>query len=178
MYMKARYLHELHPGHGLTAKPGSDATSFEEIADLDQMVKNPLKQSATDPDMTSFSNNVGFYRGPFQVLPKGFTAVPAPPGTPAVTLEKVDVSGNKVTPEGSVIASASLRGGAQALFDVQVNFYDGDPAAGGHARHPRFRADDARRRGGLHCWRLGREGRGARGRLASSTLFALARGRP
>ncbi len=120
------------PGHGLTAKPGSDATSFEEIAGLDQMVKNPLKQSATDPDMTSFSNNVGFYRGPFQVLPKGFTAVPAPPGTPPITLEKVDVSGNKVTPEGSVIASATLRGGAVALFDVQVNFYDGDPSAGGN----------------------------------------------
>jgi len=120
------------PGHGLITKPPSDATSFEEIVGHEEMVTNPLKMSATDPDMTSFSNNVGFYRGSFQVVPKGFTSVPAPPGTPLLTLQKVDVSGNKVTPQGSVIASASLLGGAQALFDVQVNFYDGDPAAGGH----------------------------------------------
>ena len=34
----------------------------------------------------------------------------------------------------------------RVIADHSIEF---DPAAGGHARHPRFRADDARRRGGL-----------------------------
>ena len=48
--------------HGLNAKPGTAASykTFKGRTALEELVKNPLKRQATDLDMVSFSNNIGF----------------------------------------------------------------------------------------------------------------------
>jgi len=120
------------PGHGLSGKPAGGATpSFNDVTALEEMVDNPLKTSADDPAKLSFSNNVGFYRSIFHILPKGKTAVPGAIGGGELSVEKVEVSGVVVKPGHSVEGSVTLRTGAQDLFGVTVYFYDGDPAAGG-----------------------------------------------
>lgn len=117
------------PAHGLTGKPSDKEPLFGEIAALEEMVDNQLRQPDTDdPAQVSFSNNIGFYRSAFHILPKSTTTATE---TATVKVEKVEVSGTALNPGRSVEASATLRNGAQELFGVMVYFYDGEPASGG-----------------------------------------------
>lgn len=118
--------------HGLTGKPAAGSTAFfEDITKLEEMVSNPLDD---DPAMVSFSNNIGFYRSAFHILPKNSasaTSAKAASAVPSVKVEKVEVSGTRVKPGKSVEGSVTLRNGDQDLLGVMVYFYDGDPAKGG-----------------------------------------------
>ncbi|MGH9845656.1 MAG: hypothetical protein ACREEM_43665, partial [Blastocatellia bacterium] len=121
--------------HGLTGIPTSSATAtptFTAVTALEQLVANPLKVNADDPAQISFSNNIGFYKSVFNILPKP-TAAPVAASAAATTVgvESVKVSGAAVKPGQSAAATVTLRGGAQELMGLTVYFYDGDPASGG-----------------------------------------------
>ena len=119
--------------HGLTGNPSGAISSFAAITKFEEMVNNPLKQQPTDPDQISFSNNIGFYRSAFHILPETTSPSPLRSATslPTVKVERVDVSGTRLNPGDSVEGSVMLRNGAEELLGVTVYFYDGDPAAGG-----------------------------------------------
>lgn len=117
--------------HGLTGIPASTATPFfRDVAALEQMVNNPLKQSDSDPAQVSFSNNIGFYKSAFHILPST-SATSARAEANSVGVESVRVSGASVQLGKSAAANVMLRGGAQDLTSLTVYFYDGDPTSGG-----------------------------------------------
>ncbi len=119
--------------HGLTAIPDGTATPvFGNIASLEQMVANPLKQSASDPATVSFSNNVGFYKTVFHILSATApTSVARRSAAGAVQVESVNIFGSPVKLGQPATAKVLLRGGDQELRGLTVYFYNGDPAAGG-----------------------------------------------
>ncbi|MFN8003672.1 MAG: VCBS repeat-containing protein [Acidobacteriota bacterium] len=119
--------------HGLTGLPASTATPFfKDLVALEQMVDNPLVQSDTDPAKVSFSNNIGFYKSAFHILPKtSATSSAARAAADSVGVESVRVDSVSVKPGKSTAATVMLRGGKQELNSLTVYFYDGDPAAGG-----------------------------------------------
>lgn len=119
--------------HGLTAIPDGTATPvFGTIASLEQMVANPLKQSASDPAMSSFSNNIGFYKTVFHILPKAAPTSGGPAATAgSVKVESVKVFGPTIQLGQSATVKVVLRGGEQELNGLTVYFYNGDPATGG-----------------------------------------------
>ena len=100
--------------HGLTGNPSGATSSFAAITQFEEMVNNPLKQQPTDPDQISFSNNIGFYRSAFHILPETSTSTlrtASAVSLPTVKVERVDVSGTRLNPGGSVEGSVMLRNG-------------------------------------------------------------------
>jgi hypothetical protein len=111
--------------HGLTARPGA-LTAFADAAALEE----------------PYSNNVGFYKFAFQILPARPPAALAEPDAadgaksaghrPAVHMGRVTVSRHTISPGVALQVGTTLRTGATAVpGGATVLFYDGDPAAGG-----------------------------------------------
>lgn len=106
-------------GHGLTAIPGADLNSLADV---------PIE---------TYSNNMGFYNQLFTLRPPGESAagadvlaVAGPPTTqqPQLWIAKVRVSPKRLRRGAIPTVRATLRA-SQALDDVMVRFFDGDPAA-------------------------------------------------
>jgi hypothetical protein len=109
------------PGHGLTGIPGT---------------LNSLADAATLEE--TYSNNVGFYKLAFYVLPPPSSPtaahVPSKGVRPPVRMGKVEVSAHQVAPDERILVSTTLHIADQPIRGgLIVLFYDGDPAAGGRA---------------------------------------------
>jgi hypothetical protein len=111
--------------HGLTGLPGA-LTGILDAASLEE----------------SYSNNVGFYKYAFQILPAPSTAALAEPDAavagpaasqrPIVRAGGVRVSRHKISPGDALQVGTTLHTGATAVpGGATVLFYDGDPEAGG-----------------------------------------------
>jgi hypothetical protein len=87
----------------------------------------------------SYSNNVGFYKFAFQILPPPTTVALAAPDAaeaarqqPAVKVGNVKVSRRKISPGDALQVGTTLHTGATAVQGgATVLFYDGDPEQGG-----------------------------------------------
>ena len=132
------------PAHGLNAIPGTAASykTFKDLTALEELVRNPLKRQATDLDMVSFSNNIGFYNMVFHAPSANPTAsnnLSAKAGTATVKsqaelrMSAVKTSANNIRKGQVVQVSAELQNGSQPVSGLTVTFYDGDPATGGKA---------------------------------------------
>jgi len=120
------------PGKGLTALPTTlSSPSFFQMTGLEPTTANNWKESDSDPDMTSFSNNVGIYKQPFYIASKGLGATPS--GSTEVSVRKVDVRKQSIDLGQSVEVFGSLHNGSKgkSIDGLSVYFYDGDPATGG-----------------------------------------------
>jgi hypothetical protein len=127
----------------LPGDPNSYA-SFSDLTKLEELVDNPLKQSPTDPDQVSFSNNIGFYNSVFYIEP--VNSPPASAGTKAVRsglsartkTVNADLAGSDVKLSSNtaklgqrIQVSAELKTTGRPISSLNVHFYDGDPNAGG-----------------------------------------------
>lgn len=128
------------PGHGMKAIPGSiksfaDAAGFEEVVQV-------------QGNTVSYSNNVGFYDSAFYILPNtsSASARPSAERAPELKIDQVKVSSQSIKEGQSIELSAMLQTGAESITGLMVDFYDGDPAAGGKLfdveRIPHIRAND------------------------------------
>ena len=102
--------------HGLMGtEPPGPLASFMDAANLEE----------------SYSNNVGYFKFPFYVLPKTVSAVPGPTLT-SVQMSDVRTSRRSIAAGDPLYVETSLRSGTTPFVgSVSVNFYDGDPEAGG-----------------------------------------------
>jgi hypothetical protein len=101
-------------GHGLTQVPGA-LTSLEEADKISE----------------PYSNNVGFYKSAFYVLPKPSATSEPPAQGQEFSLGAVLVSAPQVTQGESVTVSTMLVAENGDVPGSTVLFYDGDPQAGG-----------------------------------------------
>jgi len=112
-------------GHGLSALPGT-LNSFADAVALEEVFSGG----------PSYSNNIGFYNAPLAVLPAP-SGVPAaePPGvdpsTIKLTLGKVKVSKKSTKASKPITVSTLIKAGKRPVNEFMVDFYDGDPSAGG-----------------------------------------------
>jgi hypothetical protein len=109
------------PGHGLTGIPGTLA-SFADAAKLEEC----------QSDGNCYSNNVGLYPQVFYIAGQSLGAAPGPTSA-TVDISKVGVSADRVTPNNSVVLSATLSSSGAAATGVNVKFYDGHPDQGGQS---------------------------------------------
>lgn len=137
-------------GKGFSTAPWSVTTiNFADAAADEQMVNNPLATDSSDPAQTTFSNNLGLYRVPFYIHEKSAASVSTTHLTSSArssgleqTLQELkdlhDVSAVKVDVakpsirlgKGSEIF-AILRNDNEAIDNLTIYFYDGDPTQGG-----------------------------------------------
>ena len=157
------------PSHGLNQLPGAPNSyaSFSDLTKLEELVDNPLKQSPTDPDQVSFSNNIGFYNSVFYVEPVNSPPASAKTKAGGSNLASSDVklssartkaissdlagsdvklSSNTAKLGQTIQVSAELKTAGRPISTMNVHFYDGDPNAGGKVfdveRIPHIKAND------------------------------------
>jgi hypothetical protein len=133
--------------HGLKGLLGT-LTSFADAAALEELAAD---------GHSSYSNNVGFYKFAFQILPPPTTVALAEPDAAdaaasaghrlAVKMGKVRVSRHKISPGVALQVGTTLHTGATEVEGgATVLFYDGDPEKAGTLfdveRLGHLRADD------------------------------------
>jgi MYXO-CTERM domain-containing protein len=126
------------PGKGLSSNPGkSQERTLMSFASLEPTVPNEWKTNASDPDVTSFSNNVGFYRQLFYVMAPTSSAEGASGATDSsgdiakVTVHDVNVVDPWLQPGESTEVNAVVRNDGDPMEILSVELYDGDPEQGG-----------------------------------------------
>jgi len=99
--------------HGLTQLPTAPFTSISDALSV----------------LESHSNNLGFYKQAFYIVPKDAGAT-LPPTQARLQLRKVAVSPRKIT-FGQTAQISGLLSSQDATDGIAVAFYDGNPAKGG-----------------------------------------------
>lgn len=130
------------PGKGVTARPDYQAGNFFQMTTLEPTVPNNWKTGDSDPDMTSFSNNIGFYKQPFYIAPRGNSLSKVMENSSVqdiqkrlatVSVRETDVRHHSINVGQSVEVSTMLRNEnkEESVHGLSVHFYNGDPARGG-----------------------------------------------
>ena len=133
-------------GHGLNALPGT-INSFADAANLEEVLSGGTR---------SYSNNIGFYNAVFYVFPTqtgtAATETSAKATAPAAEMPELKMGqvqlSAKSTEQGQPVeVSVLFETSDQPINNLSVDFYDGDPAAGGRIfdieRLPHIRANDS-----------------------------------
>jgi MYXO-CTERM domain-containing protein len=128
------------PNKGLTSSPAAvgGAQAFTNVAALEPTLANAWKSYQTDPDTTSFSNNVGLYRQVFHVKARPSALATAnetdvsPAGLQELSIAQVDVAPSSVLALGQPSdIRVELSDSGQSMEGASAYFYDGDPEQDG-----------------------------------------------
>jgi hypothetical protein len=133
-------------GHGLNALPGT-INSFADAANLEEVLSSGAR---------SYSNNIGFYNAVFYIFPTQTGTAAAETSAkatalaaeiPELKMRQVQLSAKSTQQAQPVEVSVLFETRDQPIHNLIVDFYDGDPAAGGRIfdieRLPHIRANDS-----------------------------------
>jgi hypothetical protein len=116
------------PSHGLKSLPPASFTGMAAAATIEE----------------PYSNNVGYFKWPFSVLPSGLSGAVPGPAQPSLQMSDIRTSARSVRPGAPAYVETRLRAGAAPFTGgASVYFYDGAPGLGGrlfdveHVRHVR-----------------------------------------